>query len=414
MECKEERFAFGKNWKKFVHEKFSQERVDMAQERLLKTLRLENLHARTFLDIGCGSGIHSLAAWQAGASQVVSFDYDADSVETTRSVRKLAGNPENWVVLQGSVLDERFIRGIEPADVVYSWGVLHHTGDMWSAIRNASIPLKPDGVFFIALYSYTNYQNSQVQGHPSPEQWLEIKQRYNQASALGKVRMELLDVLRDTHAPVGANVSRKQRRRNKKPSFRRASRTAMRTARHILRATSEKIGTIRQYERSRGMSYWTDVRDWLGGWPMEFVKEDELIRFCREQLGLETLLVLTGEGNSEFVLRREGASNYWDEVISRRLSRKLEPPFEKGEGKIWSTSLPELANRADTIQTPLRSEVQLFENGTLLPFAHSPFVAIEHLGGGRYSHWEDRFYFSTSDNSDPNVNNRIYSLVYDS
>jgi hypothetical protein len=313
-------------------------------------------------------------------------------------------------VLQGSVLDENFMRGLEPADIVYSWGVLHHTGDMWGAIRNASIPLKRGGVFFIALYSYTTYMNGHLQGQPSPEQWLDIKQRYNRAGAAGKRRMELQHVLRDTYASVGADLSRKKASRKKKRSLRRTFRNMNRTATRMLRATSQQISTIRQYERSRGMSFLTDVRDWLGGWPMEFVKEDELIVFARDQLGLEPLFILAGEGNSEFVFRHEGASNYWDDIVSSRLSRNLEPPFDKGEGKTWSVALPELVDRADTLQTPLRSDVQLFEDGVWLPFGHSPLAAIEDLGGGRYSHWEQRLYFSTTDNSDPNVNGRVYSI----
>ncbi len=346
--------------------------------------------------------------------KIVSFDYDTNSVHTTQRVRSMVGNPENWVVLQGSVLDENFMRGLEPADIVYSWGVLHHTGDMWGAIRNASIPLKRGGVFFIALYSYTTYMNGHLQGQPSPEQWLDIKQRYNKARAAGKRRMEMQHMLRDTYAPVRADLGPQEARPEKKAVDPPVFQERLNRRRKRLRAlTSQQIGTIRQYERSRGMSFLTDVRDWLGGWPMEFVKEDELIVFGRDQLGLEPLLILTGEGNSEFVFRHEGVSNYWDDIIAHRRSKKLEPPFEKGPGHMWSVSLAELVDRADTIQTPERSEVEFLEDGVLLRLGHWPLVAIEELGGGRYSHWEQRLYFSTSDFCDPNVNGRGYGIVYE-
>jgi 2-polyprenyl-3-methyl-5-hydroxy-6-metoxy-1,4-benzoquinol methylase len=420
MQDSEQRFAFGKNWEQFVQEDFSPERVDKARARLLKSLRLEDLNSRTFLDIGCGSGIHSLAALQAGAAKVISFDYDADSVQTTQTLRNIAGNPDHWTVRQGSVLDEGFMRSLETADIVYSWGVLHHTGKMWDAIKNACIPLKRDGVLFIALYSYTTYMNGTLRGQPSPEQWLAIKQRYNRASATGKRVMETQHLLRDTFAPLRIDMSTKLPGQTKKSLFRRVKRTVVMKLNDILPAAksmvegvAQKIHTLRHYERDRGMSYWTDVRDWLGGWPMEFVKEDEFIVFCRDQLGLEPLMVVTGEGNSEFALRYKGVSNYWDETISRRLFRKLEPPFEKGAGRIWVALLTDLAERADTVQTPARSEIQLLEDGTWLPFGHSPHVSIERLGGGRFSHWGERFFFSTSDNSDPNTNGRIYSIVYE-
>ena len=147
---------------------------------------------------------------------------------------------------------------------------------------------------------------------------------------------------------------------------------------------------------------------------MEVVKEDEFIRFCREQLGLETLDIVAGEGNTEFVLRHEGESNYWDEVLSRRVAQNLHPPFEHGEGHVWSAVVPELIERADTSQDFKRSEVQLLEDGNLLPFGHDPQVSIESLGGGRYNYSGEHFYFSTSDNSDPNINGRRYSIYYDS
>ena len=91
----------------------------------------------TFLDVGCGSGLHSPAALTAGAKRIVSFDLDSDSVETSRRLWELVGKPKNWVICQGSILDHEFVTTLEPADIVYSWGVLHHTGDMWTALRYA-------------------------------------------------------------------------------------------------------------------------------------------------------------------------------------------------------------------------------------------------------------------------------------
>ena len=95
----------------------------------------EDLDNKTFLDIGCGSGIHSLAAFLSGAKLIVSFDYDPQSVAATRILHRKAGEPKNWKIMQGSVLDEEFLRTLGHFDFVYSWGVLHHTGQMWQAIK---------------------------------------------------------------------------------------------------------------------------------------------------------------------------------------------------------------------------------------------------------------------------------------
>ena len=145
-----ERFAFGENWADYIERNFSEERVEISRKHLLNFLRLSDLKGRVFLDIGCGSGLHSLAALQAGASKIISFDYDESSVATTRKLHEWAGSPRHWTIDQGSVLDRAYMVALPKADVVYSWGVLHHTGEMWTAVENAAIPLASDGIFYIA------------------------------------------------------------------------------------------------------------------------------------------------------------------------------------------------------------------------------------------------------------------------
>src|SRR5262249_40229349 len=123
--------------------------------------------------------------YHAGAKRIISFDYDPDSVATTCKVREMAGNPTVWEVFRGSVLDGEFIDKLGKADIVYSWGVLHHTGDMWKAVQNAASCLKPDGMFYIALYT------SDICIHPTPEYWLRIKREYNMAGPLKRKWMEI-------------------------------------------------------------------------------------------------------------------------------------------------------------------------------------------------------------------------------
>jgi len=382
----QDRFAFGKNWENFLT-KFSQDRLVNAQDRLLKLLRLSNLAGKTFLDIGSGSGLHSLSAWHSGAGQVVSFDYDPDSVNATRSLWEMAGKPENWCILQGSVLDADFMCSLGSFDIVYSWGVLHHTGDMWQAIRNARLPLADNGVFCIALYSDTAYRDNSLSGEPTPEQWLEIKQEYNAANANKKRRMEYGHVWRTFLRPTLRNPLR------------------------FLLACYRLLCMKRQYAKQRGMDFWTDIRDWLGGWPMDFVKEGELIRLGRTELGLEFLDIITGEGNTEFLFRPLGSTNYWDTILSRRVRHNISGPFQRAEGYMWSCAMPELTHCADTETHPRRSSMMLFEDELPLGYPHARHVGICRFGEGRYSHWKDTVLFSTSDNTDPNVNGRVYAAL---
>jgi 2-polyprenyl-3-methyl-5-hydroxy-6-metoxy-1,4-benzoquinol methylase len=184
------RFGFGRNWADFVASRLNNSVVEASRLHMADMLRAESLEGKTVLDIGSGSGIHSLAALRLGAERIISFDYDRDSVATTRKVREHAGSPANWEVMQGSVLDAAFMASLPTADIVYSWGVLHHTGAMWSAVRNAASLLKPDGVFYIALYSSDNYVD------PPPSYWMKVKKRYNMSGSVGRRLLEWRYALR--------------------------------------------------------------------------------------------------------------------------------------------------------------------------------------------------------------------------
>jgi SAM-dependent methyltransferase len=370
------RFGFGKNWADFVATQLTEDRIAQAEKHLLRFLGLDNLKGRSFLDIGCGSGLHSLAALRAGAERIVSFDFDPDSVATTLQLRAFADSPQRWSVTQGSVLDRDFMNTLEPADIVYSWGVLHHTGAMWNAIENAAIPMTPDGVFYIALYSSDAYID------PPPAYWLDLKRRYNLAGPLTKRWMEWQYAWRGSIWPE-------------------------------MKIWRNPLEVIRSYSKFRGMSYWTDVRDWLGGYPMEFAGNRETAVFCRERLDLDLINIYAGEGNTEFLFRRHGAANYWDQIVA---SRKLVPligPFIHRTGHAYQLDLPQFADRADDSNDPRRSRLMLYEDGAPLGFAHQSHATIESHGGGRYSHWCNYFVFSASDSSDPNSNGLQYAVADD-
>jgi 2-polyprenyl-6-hydroxyphenyl methylase/3-demethylubiquinone-9 3-methyltransferase len=263
----ETRYAFGKNWEEFIEKYFSEERVRVSRRQMLDFLELPSLEGRYFLDIGCGSGLSSLAAWEAGAARVVSFDVDPDSVRTTERVRQLRGAPANWTVLEGSVLDRDFLAKLEPADIVYSWGVLHHTGRMWEAVANAAGCLKAGALFYIALYLTT----------PKSGYWLEVKRRYNRAPAWRKRLMEWRYILRHTILP------------------------------RLVRGQNP-IRHIRTYQSRRGMAFLTDVKDWLGGYPYEDATIQEVLRFCHRRLGLNLININPSGGMVEYLFHKPAGS----------------------------------------------------------------------------------------------------------
>jgi len=254
-------FSFGKNWEQFVDSKFTDERVEVSKSHILDFLGRGSLEGAYFMDVGCGSGLSSLAAYRAGATRIVSFDVDPFSVKTTQRLREREGNPSSWTVLQGSVLDGEFLATLDPADVLYSWGVLHHTGAMWEAIENAMGLMQPKGVFYVALYTTT----------PMSDYWIRIKQQYNQSTDFGKRLMEARYVMKFISGQLRARQN---------------------PARYIL-----------QYKSRRGMEFMTDVRDWLGGWPYEDATVEKVQEFFREH-GWVQAKIKTGEANTEYLFAK--------------------------------------------------------------------------------------------------------------
>lgn len=265
MSGTETAFAFGKNWDRFVTRALSDERIAISRRHILDFLGRADLRGKSFIDVGCGSGLSSRAALDAGAERITGFDRDPDSVRAAERVRALSGNPPRWTILRGSVLDDAFIASLGRADIVYAWGVLHHTGRMWDAVERASRLVGDGGLFYVALYTTT----------PRSAHWIRVKKRYNRAPAARKRLMEAAYFLRHTLAPELA--------RGRNP-----------------------FAFVRKYQGVRGMSYLTDVRDWLGGWPYEDARIEEVLRFCRERLALELVNIRTGEANTEYLFGRRG------------------------------------------------------------------------------------------------------------
>ena len=267
-----ERFEFGENWTRFLAV-LDEERIRKAEESLREMLEVESLEGKSFLDIGSGSGLFSLAARRLGA-RVHSFDYDPRSVACARELRRRYFTDDNsWEIEEGSALDAEYVRSLGEFDVVYSWGVLHHTGGMWEALANASLPVARGGTLFVAIYNDLGSRSAR---------WKWIKKTYN----------ELPKLLR---APFAAAVS------------------APNEAKMILRAVvtlspGEYVRSWTTYAEKRGMSRWRDIVDWVGGYPYEYATPEGIFDFYRARGFKLTRMKCggVGLGCNEFVFAKEG------------------------------------------------------------------------------------------------------------
>jgi 2-polyprenyl-3-methyl-5-hydroxy-6-metoxy-1,4-benzoquinol methylase len=263
-------FSFGKNWQEFLLH-LDNKKIESAKKSLTDFLGQNNpLSKKTFIDIGCGSGLFSLAAYQLGASKVVSIDVDRFAIKCANHLKTKNGSPQNWKIVEGSALNNDLVASLGKFDIVYSWGALHHTGNMYNAFDNLANLVEKGSLIYLAIYN--NNTNKIFEGTSSL--WLKIKKKYGQSGDMTKFMMEKIY---SAYLMIG-----------------------------LMAHLKNPISYIKNYSSQRGMSFSIDIKDWLGGYPYEFSTADEIINFFENKENMKCIKLKRNRslGCNEFLFKK--------------------------------------------------------------------------------------------------------------
>ncbi|MGB3197193.1 MAG: class I SAM-dependent methyltransferase [Saprospiraceae bacterium] len=249
------RFGFGDNWIDYLAT-IDEAKIEASRRRLKQIVNIE-LKGKSFIDIGCGSGVHSLSAVKEGAI-VSSFDFDENSVLAAKKLRSLQNvSNELWQIEKGDVLSKEYLEKYKKFDIVYSWGVLHHTGHMWQAIENAAEIVSQNGYLCIAIYNDQGWKS---------KFWWYVKYIYNSLpQKINKIYAYFLGMFF-----IFLNILKYT----------------------LLLKPMVAIGPLLNYKADRGMNILNDLVDWYGGFPFEYASIDDLEKYLRSK-GFEMVNVIS-------------------------------------------------------------------------------------------------------------------------
>lgn len=257
-------FDFGQNWVDFSSRALTHQKLDNARKDFHNLFSGIDMQKKHMLDIGFGQGISLLLACEAGAF-VYGNDINPKCREALKQTSNISGITANVPVITGSILDNSTVEMLkssvpdESFDIVHSWGVLHHTGDMRRAISNAASLVKPGGYFICAIYNR----------HITSKLWLFIKWFYCKAPSI--VRSLMIAVMYPFIFAAKLAVTRKN-----------------------------------PFHQMRGMDFYYNVIDWVGGYPYEYASVNELIDIVSKH-GFTCIKTIPAEvptGCNEFVFKK--------------------------------------------------------------------------------------------------------------
>jgi 2-polyprenyl-3-methyl-5-hydroxy-6-metoxy-1,4-benzoquinol methylase len=314
---------------------------------------LDFFRGKRCIDIACGAGRWTRALLALGAS-VKSIDVSEHGLASVRRFNTDVERVDLFEIPARRDLHGRF-------DFAICWGVVMSTHDPNVAFANTATTVRPGGGLYVMVYAPTYHNSPAVLRH--------------------------------------------------RAHYHRALRTADERLRYVYDVADRPANAINYMDMLNPFYNW--------------VVEEETIHEWFRSHGFVNVVTLNGSEQDPvayhvFGTRRRYALPAYDdggERVARPVeydistTRRLQPPFTRESGFAWQVSIPDLRHEADDLDAPSRSRVVLLEDGAPLWLRHTLHEEIRTRGRGAYSHWRDSLILSTSDNSDPNSNGRVYEIA---
>ncbi|NCA22316.1 MAG: class I SAM-dependent methyltransferase, partial [Crocinitomicaceae bacterium] len=242
---------FGENFEKNLLNRFNEENLLEAKSFLSHYLEFKDFSGKTFLDAGCGSGVFSIVAHQMGA-KVTTFDIEEEALNNLEILKtRFHIEPNQIKSFISDILDVNTLTSLGQFDLVMCWGVVHHTGNLWQAIDNVSKCVKPDGLIHLGIYNTADNFGFYPDGRFGTSLfWKKVKRFYSN-------RATWFQNVIDFFAFLGIFFI-------------------------YLLSFNNPIKKLKENER-RGMSWQSDLKDWLIGYPYEYASPEEVFNFMKER-----------------------------------------------------------------------------------------------------------------------------------